>query len=242
MDGSKGLLLAACCAAACLMHFPATAHAGNAERVRLRAEAEDDATDLRFKATYKERSEDDRSRQKFKVRVWDGIPGEMLAVSVNGLFLDWIHVNHNGNGRFRYRSDDMPDALPAFQTGDVVTVGPLEQVFKNRDESGKSNRTRIRLRARTTPGEIVYVDVRYDTRTRKDRLRRWFRVSVDGAVAGDDLDVLVNGELIGTIEIDEWNDGKLRLRSRGADTDKFPMMHEGDTLMVGDTSLTLSIN
>lgn len=239
---SRSAMLAVCCASACLMSVPAPTMADDGDRrVKLRAEAEDELTDLRFKASYKARSDDDRSRQKFKVRVWDAIPGELLPVSVNGLFLDFIQVDNSGNGRFRYRSEDMPDALPAFEGGYVVTVGPLEAAFEDRDRSGRSSRSRLRLRAEADDSGVQF-DVKYDAKTRRDRLRRRFKATVEGAEEGDEFDVFYNDELLGTIEADEWGEGKLHFKAHGAHTDEFPMMQEGDEVTVGDTPMTLSLD
>ncbi len=224
----------ACCAAAFVLQSTAMAHDG--QRVKLRAEARDDTTDLRFKAIYKARFEDDGSKQKLKIRVWNGIPGELLVVNVNGDYMETIMVDDSGNGRIRLRTDDMPRSVPELSDGDLLSVGPLSATMEGRDDHPED---RIRLRGRFDDGAGLEIDAKYRSKMKSDGPRLRFKVSIEGADEGDFFDVAINDVFIGTIEVDEDGDGKLKLRARGDDTDSFPKIEEGDTVTVGDMSVTL---
>ena len=72
-------------------------------------------------------------------------------------------------------------------------------------------------------------------------MRRRFKVKLEGAAEGDVFDVAINGEYLDSIEADEWGEAALRLRSRNADTEGFPMLQPGDMITVGDTELVLDL-
>ena len=109
------------------------AAAANSNEVRLRAQLTGN-TLASGKAKYRERTRGNTLEQRFSVEVEDSTPGDLLAVTVNGVTFGTIVVNDLGVAELQFRTtsfiDDpgdgkpLPPDFPMLMPGDFITVGP----------------------------------------------------------------------------------------------------------------------
>lgn len=98
----------------------------------------------------------------------------------------------------------------------------------------------VDLRAELTGDEINGVEPRGEARFKQDsdddEIRREFRAKVQDVnlAAGTELTVSVEGTEVGTIVLEDNNDGELRLRTD--DGDEVPAMDEGDLVTIQDSA------
>ena len=89
------------------------------------------------KSEYRERTNNGRLEQRFKVDVEDAEPGSMMMVELNGELVGIIVISPLGFGELEYRSDPEPgesDPIPSgfgVFAGDTITVGPLSGTYEN---------------------------------------------------------------------------------------------------------------
>ena len=118
--------------------FLATAAiAGGGVDHRVRAELFD-TSHASGKAEYRERMNNGRLEQRFKISIEDAEPGAMLDVFLNGELVGIIVVSPLGQGELDYRtdpepgeSDPLPSGFPTVLAGDDVSVGSLAGIFEN---------------------------------------------------------------------------------------------------------------
>jgi len=116
------------------------AQAGGSTTHRVRAELTGN-TAASGQADYRERMRKGVLEQRFSIEVEDAVPGDILAVAVNGTVVGMIVINDLGIGELEYRTpqfiddpgdgDPIPDGFPHLVQGDVCTVGPLSGMFEN---------------------------------------------------------------------------------------------------------------
>ncbi|MHC5113006.1 MAG: hypothetical protein ACYTGP_01100 [Planctomycetota bacterium] len=113
-----------------------TAVAGGGDEIRVRAQLSG-PTLASGKSEYRERMNNGRLEQRFKVDVEDAEPGAMMEIHLNGELVGIIVVGPLGQGELEYRtdpepgeSDPFPSGLAVF-AGDGITVGNLSGTFEN---------------------------------------------------------------------------------------------------------------
>lgn len=67
------------------------------------------------------------SQQEFQVEVWNGVPGQQLAVVVDGVTVGQISINSRGYGELKFENGHdgrvFPAGWPGITNGSVVSVG-----------------------------------------------------------------------------------------------------------------------
>lgn len=108
-------------------------------------------------------------------------------------------------------------------------------------EAGAS--TDIRLRARLEGNTLASGKSDYRERFRNGVLEQRFKVQVEDATPGDELEVRVNGMLFGTIIVNNLGGAEMEFRTAQFIDDPgdgtpiptdFPQLMAGDTITVGD--------
>ncbi|MGH8900470.1 MAG: hypothetical protein ACRDYA_02005 [Egibacteraceae bacterium] len=104
--------------------------------------------------------------------------------------------------------------------------------------TGVVSAAQVDLRAQLTGNAINGVQPRGEARFREDQGRREFRTTVQDVnlPAGTELDVAVEGTTVGTIVLEDNNDGELRLGRQ------VPAMEAGDTVTVAKPDGTVILS
>jgi hypothetical protein len=204
-------------------------------------------------AQYRERDRDGFMDRRFKVSLDNAVPGATYDVWIGSYFVDTIVADNLGCLNYKLRTvefidddDDvtaMPFDFPVVAATDTIMVGALSGVFYDRKSE---SRQRFRMRMDMGgDGDEVDVTVKYRERLKHGLLLRRFDVCVEDGFEGDAHDVYVNGDLVGTIVLDELGEGKLKLRTRefiddpddgSALPSDFPSLLPGDTVTVGSVT------
>ena len=235
--------------------------------------SDDDDRDVRFKArlfggpfsgksVYRERDRDQGVERRFKVEVEDGPAFATYDVRVNGALVGTVTTNTWGYGELKYRTaafidgddDDwtpMPAGFPALRRSDIVTVGDSTGILFNRSEGTGSWRQKYRLEGEVELGnDDLEIEVKYRERMRWGDLRRRFEVEIEDGEAGMAFDVVVNGQFITTLVL---QDDELEFELRTPEfidddddgapmPDDFPSLVAGDVVQIGSVSVVLEID
>jgi hypothetical protein len=215
------------------------------------------STTMSGKGLYRVRPKDGTIEERFKIEIEDGPAGELLDVHINGQFIVTLTLNNNGFVEFQYRTaqfiDDpgdglpMPDDFPTIGTGDVLTIGPLSGIFFVKESGGSSDDVpvqKLRLEAETDGNDGAEFKARYRERFKNGGLMRRFDLEVEDAPDGAVYDIVINGQFIGEIEIDD-NEEEFQLRTAAflddpgdgePMPDSFPSLMAGDVIEVGPMS------
>ncbi|MHC5003711.1 MAG: hypothetical protein ACYTJ0_11360, partial [Planctomycetota bacterium] len=216
---------------------------------------------VQARAVYRERERSEGLDRRFKARVEDAQPGTSFEVYAGDYFVGTMTANALGRATLKLRSpqflDDpsdglpMPEDFPFLQTADTVAIGELSGVLFDQDVADSGDTQRYRLRGNLDGPTAMDGKVRYLERLRNGRLLRRFKVEVEDGTPGNLLDVLVNGTLVGVIEIDDMDEGRLELRSPEfiddpgdglPMPDDFPSLLPGDVVTVGPLQTVLALD
>jgi hypothetical protein len=205
----------------------------------------------RGKVTYRERSRDEGLDRKFIARLREVTPGELVRIYLNGEFLAGAFADEDGVAELRLRTpefiddpedwDVMPDSFPRIFVSDDVIVGPTSGYFFDEDEDLEDEAQRVVVRAPFGQAPFVNGVSRYSEKLRKGELVRKFRVRVENGQPNAVLDILINGEFLGTVTLNIFGEGEVMLRS-DADEDEddmpvsFPSVLPGFVITVGPSN------
>jgi hypothetical protein len=120
---------------------------------------------------------------------------------------------------------------------------------KNSPKSSKKNKkTTVLLLAGKIGDDDVgtEIKVKYQESTKNGVTIRTFEVEVEGAEAGQTFDVVVNGVVFTTITANAGGEVEAEFKSKPSDSNDqqlpkdFPVLHAGDSVLVGGTAVTLA--
>ena len=211
------------------------------------------STAMSGKSTYRAKPNDGTIEERFKVEIEDGPANALLDVHINGQFITTLTLSSNGFIEFQYRTaqfiDDpgdglpMPDDFPVINSGDVITVGPLSGIFFIKSSGGSSDVPvqKFRLEAQTDGNDGAEFKAKYREKFKNGGLMRRFDLEVEDAPAGAVYDIIINGQFIDEIVI---NDSEVEYELRTAAfiddsddgepmPDSFPSLIAGDVIQVG---------
>lgn len=196
--------------------------------------------------------------QRLIIKVRNADAGEVHQVMVNGDTVGEITIGENGRGRLELRTaefiedgdnaEPLPDAFPTLDTGDQITVGPLSGYFFDQHDQDAQ---RVRLRGDFGDATGPSGNVRYREFLKPGRgFERRFQVEIEDAAEGEEFDIMVNGDLVGTLLADGSGQDEFELRTKKFidnpnDGDpipgSFPSLIEGDVVTVGPFAVTMEV-
>ena len=238
---------------ACFIIANAAQAASNKHRAEARLFG---AAPMKGKARYEERIKNGQPFKRFKVEIEKALPFQTFDILVNGSQVGTLTTNVLGRGKFQLRTaafidspgdgQPIPADFPKLDTGDVVSVGPLTgTIFDRRDNSVQ----RVRLRGKFDDGQIEG-KAEYRERFKNSGLERRFQVEIEDAPAGVSYDILVNGQLVGTLVTGSGDETKFQLRTAAfidspGDGDpmpnSFPTIKVDDLVTIGPHSVTMKV-